>query len=782
MNHDEYTDYSCSTSMERLARDVESALRRWHVTKSDRHVSFSRTYNNPQRQDDSPSRGMLKRSSSEGRGLSSPPSRRSDGNIMTRSRTSPSRGLSRSSSFRPSRVVANKNEVRLIRSETVIWTASLANGAKVSIPLTLALWDGPSSNSNKSNSDLAYSLQRLPFTNMPDDIFSNFSTLFGIGQHISLSPQEISNDMATSLATISVLQRHYKTMAPWIVSSILSSSLQTALNVAVSNVQSQLPVFGVWGVYSPGSDFLQMQHLRLQFFPSWMSRSSTLPHQGRARRLFAKSKTSQNHLNRDYIPPFLSGNLLPAGGMELDSPAATFWVTLLPGKESESRLSTYGQILLRHSPSGTTSVVLCGARHFYTWHKQCMTKFPRATSALLRNCTTNQIREWRDGNTTTTTSEHDVMDEPAESVDTYRKQCRRYAEGLLEAASGATATLPRWGPLDDPVASIQVTCTWNGQTNEGTVVEPLISLPFVVRSRHKMTRSDWTDMEDSVEQTLLDPFHPSLFVVQTHYDRDTSVTPLAASQRCILAALIRTATLPPEILMQHLTKEAVMDAWNTEMGEQAAKELVELANLHPLTKQLVEAMDWTSIGDDMIESWEAEQIVETVFDGSLVLGFPSPPEESFVATDDNPGPFAPFPKSAPPGRLLSLLFLNMSRLHAPSSMALVWKHFVNELRARWDIREALPNMSYVPGLDPSPEDLNVMRCVTTIGLKADNAAFVNCSEPDPDDTNCLIGQKLQVSSSCVGLSLLKRLRVLLTLHLAVCQPGIQYWNRKYCGA
>ena len=41
-NNDEYTDYSCSTSMERLARDVETLLRSWHVDKgNDRHISAS---------------------------------------------------------------------------------------------------------------------------------------------------------------------------------------------------------------------------------------------------------------------------------------------------------------------------------------------------------------------------------------------------------------------------------------------------------------------------------------------------------------------------------------------------------------------------------------------------------------------------------------------------------------------------------------------------------------------------------------------------------------------
>ena len=45
---DEYIDYSCSTPLERLARDVETLLRSWHIIEgSDRHVSFHREKPSP---------------------------------------------------------------------------------------------------------------------------------------------------------------------------------------------------------------------------------------------------------------------------------------------------------------------------------------------------------------------------------------------------------------------------------------------------------------------------------------------------------------------------------------------------------------------------------------------------------------------------------------------------------------------------------------------------------------------------------------------------------------
>ena len=38
---EDYTDYSCSTPLERLSRDVETVLRTWHIDQGcDRHVSL----------------------------------------------------------------------------------------------------------------------------------------------------------------------------------------------------------------------------------------------------------------------------------------------------------------------------------------------------------------------------------------------------------------------------------------------------------------------------------------------------------------------------------------------------------------------------------------------------------------------------------------------------------------------------------------------------------------------------------------------------------------------
>lgn len=76
---------------------------------------------------------------------------------------------------------------------------------------------------------------------------------------------------------------------------------------------------------------------------------------------------------------------------------------------------------------------------------------------------------------------------------------------------------------------------------------------------------------------------------------------------------------------------------------------------------------------------------------------------------------------------------------------------MEELRTRWDHNESLPNLGFVPGLDNTEDHddqphWGLKKTDTRVlGHKADHAAFVNSSEPDPDRDHCLINQKLQVS-------------------------------------
>ena len=179
--HDEnYTDYSCSTSIERLARDVETALRSWHVADgSDRHASMSTAT----------AAAGSSRGSGGGGVLVAP--------VHSRSVIS-----------------------RQIRSQRISWQLSffLQSGVRIScsLQLELCLWDGPTLVSQRSvnedkgtaTNDGGGSTTSLPFSlrrsssmspaslfsvstdSRSKDVFENFSTLFGIGQHISLTPTQ----------------------------------------------------------------------------------------------------------------------------------------------------------------------------------------------------------------------------------------------------------------------------------------------------------------------------------------------------------------------------------------------------------------------------------------------------------------------------------------------------------------------------------------------------------------------------------------------------------------
>ncbi len=815
---EEYTDYSCSTAIERLSRDVETVLRTWHVDKgSDRHVSLAGITESIFSSNDDP--------------------------------TCP-----------------------LIRSNTLCWNVPVTTRQgrmSVTIDLELALWDEPGSKTgtlavdledmdlplaetsttaelHSVQSPLVKSLQRGPFGVMPshDYLFDNFARLFGIGQHISLSPihpDPIPVDLIEYIG-MSVLERHDdQATAPFVFGATLSGWLQTALNCATANAQCGIPAFGVWGVYRPNQlvpttrqvsskrSSVVMYNMGGSTAPT--TRTTTSSHNGDATHLSMHSAQSHSdhllgttiqtkesttpslppprpppmgipvfpqwakalrqaplptvpqsykrravHWNSHYVPPLVCGRVTGnIAGAPIDTPttAATMWVsatTYLPGHEkgdlhhalaASSRLSIWGSVLLSHCPNDT-SCVLQGARHVFGWFKPSPNEAPknvlfgRSNAEFLAS-----LQEWRLMNTALiSTPKPDDSD-----FELYRKHCQAHAMDLLEDAwsqdnksirnrytsndyyeyrehQHITITRPPvWGPVDDPVNSVYATTTWNGATNTQGVVEPLLTLPLRIRSSRPVSKRDWIEMEESVERTILDPLAPSRFVVQVYYDRDTSVASLAANQRCVLAALIRSATLPGETLLGHLTDVELVDLWDDDAGTVVALKMASKSKVGKATQQIVQAMDWSSIMEDMITVREAEEIVHAVMRGELEAGFPSSPEEAFLDDNDICKPFC---KAAPYGRLLSLLFAQLAKLRALSSMSLVWNVFCHELRRRWHARESLPNMHYVAGLDPHPLELYKKRCYTSIGHKANFSAFLNCCEPDPDDYHCLIGQKLQV--------------------------------------
>lgn len=354
-----------------------------------------------------------------------------------------------------------------------------------------------------------------------------------------------------------------------------------------------------------------------------------------------------------------------------------------------------------------------------------------------------------------------------------------------------------WGPWDDPVASVYATTTWNGSTHSTTststgstgsgsvVVEPLWVFPSRITSSNNKSGSksgsnasnkkDYMEMERAVEQTILDPLqNPSRFVVQVYFDRDTSMTRLAAHQKCLLAALIRSATLPGETLLHHLTDAQLVSLWDEEAGNLVAQKLATSAHVGSATQQIVQAMDWASGMEEIMTIEQAERRIHPLLNGHAI-SFESPPENdndddgnghrSSSSSDDDQLLSLlcrPFTKAAPLGRLVSLLFAQLASVQTLSNMSLLWQVFCQELRRKWQARESLPNMStLVPGLDGAHDHLDNTHRAAAMAMAAvaaghsstgnhhnhhkspEGAAFWHGQEPDPDQYHCLIGQKLQ---------------------------------------
>lgn len=536
----------------------------------------------------------------------------------------------------------------------------------------------------------------------------------------------------------------------------------------------------------------------ISVFPKWAQalQHAQLPSVSRA-----YQRRAHFHWNAHYLPPLICGQVTGnLGPTPLDTPstAATCWVSAVPGElqhattskstnsqqqqqqqlhhamtaatTTSCRLSLWASVLQQHCPPEDAGmVVLHGARHVFGWFKAT----PQEASKHVLFGSLNAkfiatLQEWRNLNAVLLKTP-----KPGDSeFDLYRKHCQAHAMDLLEDAwkggantakfhahtnhghhmdyyeyqqSKTTTTTPSpvWGPLDDPVASVYATTTWSCKITNDAICEPLLTFPIQIKSAKsgKTSNKDWKEMEESVERAILDPLSPSRFVVQVYYDRETDVSTLAANQRCVLAALIRAATLPGETLLSHLTDTQLVALWDDEAGTRVATKLAAQSKCGSATTRIVQAMDWSNIMQDMIPVEQAKGIVHAVMSGELTAGFPTSPEETFLEAQDL---CQPFRKAAPFGRLLSLLFAHMAKLRALSSISLVWSVFCDELRRRWDARESLPNMQYVAGLDPHPLQLYEQRCFTSMGHQASFSAFLNCSEPDPDDYHCLIGQKLQV--------------------------------------
>ncbi len=563
------------------------------------------------------------------------------------------------------------------------------------------------------------------------------------------------------------------------VVSSLTAMLQTALNLAASENDCRIPVFGIWGDYHGDSGGNSNRNKKNgNGAPSWIS--SSLEHNllqigdcAIDTRYKCKDGDAQMTL---LSSPILSGRCMS------ETCQSSHQLYYVPRQVLPAHLSTLNglaNVFVTQCPSVDGSAVLSAARHCYHWAQ------PSKNDASVHASTSKGYLDWRNGPT--------VDGALSSEIEEYRDQCRKQALLILERSFSPSITkpVPIWGPNDgNPLLSLSAMVSWgviHQHDDNSNNAPPLLQLPLKIRSSNfASTPSELLDLELALQSAALDPigmdiiekgdghheFEPRepTFLVSAEFDMDAPCT-LSANTRCVLAALLRCGSLAQDVLPGHLTKRDVV----TNFGKQAAlqvacettngedltntettlRKAIGLANVGSITKRLVDALDWGDL-DMNLSVADFDRAISEAFQRIHSTTYPYPPPGVFALKDVNDKVHLLSKKSrprggSPPGRLLSILFAHMARLRTPTSMMRLWLTFVEELRTRWDHNESLPNLSFVPGLDTYDNSQldkphwGLQKADTRVlGHRADHAAFVNSSEPDPDRDHCIINQKLQV--------------------------------------
>lgn len=536
-----------------------------------------------------------------------------------------------------------------------------------------------------------------------------------------------------------------------------------------------------------------------------------------------KSQVENKNVDEQYLPAIMTG-LCYAGGSFLASGANFEMYVVPPGIAYPvhcTTLNSLGQLLLQHSPTlqqrsasllphfvnknevkGIVSV--SGARHKYTWSKLFQIDedyIPNQENLLLApTYVTKYKNSWKELNIMTyglswrqSANTQLIGGDGLMSTEQYKNDCQARALKMLFRASCCAKTKrtrkslvankglePLWGPCEDPVSIVSVSSTWAGsqenvakdESGNEREKDPILTLPLRIRSHKKMSSSDVIEMENEILSTIFNPLLTPDFQVSVTFDSNAACTTLSATNRCLLASLIRSSALDQSYLLGHICKSTILEELhqNDEL-EFLVEEIMNEANVSPVTRRLVQALDWASMADMMeedssIHKGRMKDIVEQVFSmcSSEEGQYPAPPElfdDSNCHESEAEQVFQPFlDKACRPGRLLSLLFVSMSSLQTPSMMAALWMEFVSELRILWEKRESIPNLGTIPGLDGEElyddTESNIITAFKTsmqnkeknltggVGSKARDAAFIFSTENDPDLNDCIINQKLQV--------------------------------------
>ena len=586
-----------------------------------------------------------------------------------------------------------------------------------------------------------------------------------------LHQEESSSYEEDSLLVEDYVRLNQHEMNNEVVSS-LTSILHTALSLAASENDCNIPVFGIWGEYKGGSIDNGLKN----------NRGSKLFEGGQcAAPIWITPPTLQERDEANYDEEsklFLSSPII-VGTCQTSTFRSTHRVFSISQQNNlPTHLSTLdglAKVMLAHCPSHQNEkVALTAARHCYHWNWN------------ERYTNNEEDQEWRNAGRSNTGT--------VSEVEEYREQCQIQAFQSLERASTNSRVYfwrqssPMWGPIEgDPLVSLSASVSWGVIRPEtprhGSGVDstptPLLQLPLKRRSAIAPSPAELFEMDNALQsaalnpigvgvndQSVIDPREP-IFFASAAFDNNSPCSTLSANTRCVLAALIRCGSLGLDTLPGHLTKTDVLFNFSPRVhsigpsgeveeveipeSEMKLREAIKTANIGSVTERLVDALDWRDV---KIGSSATDFRIES-------SSYPEPPVDASFAYN-NASTFVVKKnqvegKAAPPGRLLSILFAHMAKLRTPPSMMRLWLSFVEDLRTKWDRNESLPNLGFVPGLDiddsdkgQDPTHWRLHRSdKRVLGHRADFAAFVNSSEPDPSREHCLINQKLHVFNICL---------------------------------
>jgi Rab3 GTPase-activating protein catalytic subunit len=555
------------------------------------------------------------------------------------------------------------------------------------------------------------------------------------------------------------------------VAASLTALLQTALNLAASENDCSIPVFGIWGDYFGDSVEAITRERMHSKAASWISsRLERNLLQIRDSAIVGQRKDdTESSMKLLFSSPVLSGMCL-SGIFQ-----STHRLYYIPTKVLPLHLSTLNglaKVLLTQCPSSDDAVVLSAARHRYHWEQRDDNERHDRESILCN-------QEWRVANPASTGDD-------SSPIEMYRERCQQHALLILRRASSPLVYRPEpmWGPSEgNPLVSLSASVTWGviAVQEDTSIIPPtLLKLPLRIRSSNfASTPSELLDVEYALQSAALNPigmgvveregghheFGPQepIFLANAEFDIDAPCATLSANTRCVLAALLRCGSLGSDTLPGHLTKRNIIvqmagDSTGAETNtEEVLHKSLSLAKIGPVTKRIIDALEWGDIKMDVSEA-DFDRATNEALQRIQSTTYPAPPAEVFSIGNSKlhskNHQLQSQSKGSPPGRLLSILFAHMARLRTPPSMMRLWLSFVEELRTRWDNNESLPNLGIVPGLDSAGDAAKPrsgLQKVDTrvLGHRASHAAFVNSSEPDPDRDHCIINQMLQVYNICI---------------------------------